>query len=117
MAVITVRTDEDVVNPIEVLTAVHVDVTEADDWTAVPTGEDPFATRQNEYYLAATVAGDDHSYESPRFTPSEDGKWTWDGFIFPSDGSWTLTLWRVGTGTLGADESIATQAVTVAAAA
>lgn len=116
MATITARVADDA-DPIEVLTAVHILVEAADDWTSVATEDDPFATRQNEYYLAATVAGDDHSYESPRFTPSEDGEWEWNGFVFPSDGSWTLTLWRVGTGTLGADESIATRAVTVAAAA
>lgn len=116
MATISVRVADDD-DPIEVLTAVHILVEEADDWESDPTEEDPSATVQSVYYIAATVAGDDHSYESHRFTPSEDGEHEWDGFIFPSDGSWTLTLWRVGTGAEGADESIATQAVTVAAAA
>lgn len=114
---IEVLTANDVTNPIEVLTAVHIAVHGQDSWTADPIEGDAMHTVQDVYYLAATVAGDDHSYESVRFTPSHDGDWKWDGFIFPSDGAWTLTLWRVGTGREGADESITTQAVTVAAAA
>ena len=112
---ISVRTGDDG-DPVEILTAAHIAVSNVVPWEAEPTEDDPFVTRQDVYYIAATVAGDDHSYESPRFTPSADGDWEWDGFVFPSDGSWTLTLWRVGTGTLGADESITTQAVTVDAA-
>ncbi len=44
------------------------------------------------------------------FAPSSDGKFTWDDYIFPVSGSWTLRL-RDSVD----DTDVATASVTVAA--
>lgn len=43
------------------------------------------------YYLKATAAAQ-LDLNSPRFTPSSDGKYEWNSLIFPAAGTWHLTL-------------------------
>jgi|WetSurMetagenome_2_1015567.scaffolds.fasta_scaffold01762_4 hypothetical protein len=47
--------------------------------------------------------------KSPVFTPSADGDWVFDNYMFPEAGSWTVRLSNADT-----DASVSTQAVTVA---
>ena len=103
---ITVRRGDTVNNPVEAMTACHIDMTGLDRYTV--SGD---TATQNVYYvLGDAPSGDD--IKSHEFTPSEDGKHTWNDVIFPVDGSWTLRLYKVGS----PDTEVATQAVTVDAA-
>lgn len=43
------------------------------------------------YFLKATAAGEE-DLDSPRFTPSADGDYQWNGLIFPAAGTWSLSL-------------------------
>lgn len=119
MVAITVRTadlDDDGSgndDPIVVETAVHIEISGLDPWTADPQMDDPFKVVQDVYRLVAQApTGDDGA--SHAFTASADGDHVWDGYIFPVVGSWTLNLYSLDEdGEL--DSSEATQAVTVVA--
>lgn len=109
-AALAVRVSDEVDDILAKQTAVHVQVTGADvndsttyDDTHTPT-EDPIP-----YYIEATSPSGTQDLRSVKFTPSSDGKWEWDGLIFPEDGSWTLTLTDARD-----DSSVTTASVTVA---
>jgi hypothetical protein len=55
-----------------------------------------------------TVVGSGYSH---LFTPNADGWHEWDGFIFPEDGSWTVSIYDV----LEEDDDVQTLSVTVVA--
>lgn len=82
------------------LTFAHISVTGVDDNTA--------AGAERRYYLQATKSGES-TLRSHVFGPSQDGKHTWDNVMFPSAGSWSVTLRDVSN-----DSTIATLALTVA---
>lgn len=82
------------------LTFAHLDVTGADDNEADGT--------ERRYYLVASLAGQD-SLRSHVFSPSFDGKHTWDDVMFPAAGEWTVDLKDVSD-----DSTVATLALTVA---
>lgn len=115
MAEITVRTSTDVDDPIVKLTAVHVEVSGLDPWTADPTEDDPSHTVQNVYRIFADGpqdARDDGA--SHAFTPSAEGDHEWDGYVFPVEGEYTMRVFLLDADG-EPDDEVATQSVTVAA--
>lgn len=86
---------------VEKLTFAHVQVTGADDNTAA-------GAERRYYILAEAPAGAHDNLRSHVFSPSQDGKHTWDNVLFPVDGSWTLRLRDVSN-----DSNVATLSVTV----
>jgi hypothetical protein len=68
-------------------------------------------TERRYYILVDAPAGTDDA-RSVVFSPSGDGKFVWDDYIFPQDGAYTLRLRNAVT-----NADVATQAVTVVAAA
>jgi hypothetical protein len=68
------------------------------------TGHD--ATTASYLFVDAPTGTDDA--KSVRFVASHDGKFTWDNYVFPVAGSYTVRLRKVSD-----DSDIATQAVTV----
>lgn len=92
-------------DPIEKETACHVDVTGLDAYNATDNS-------QRVYRMRITGPGDD--LVSHVFTPSQDGKHTWDNLMFPDDGSFSLKVWLLDDE--GAEDSaVKTQAITVVA--
>lgn len=79
--------------------------TQNDD-TAYDSGLYP-ASPELRYYLAFTVGGVELG-RSYVFGVDEDGKHTFPNYMFPSTGSWTITLHNAST-----DASVQTQGVTV----
>lgn len=63
------------------------------------------------YYLLIDAPAGVDDAKSVIFSPNADGDWTWDGYIFPADGSYTIRLIDSFD-----DSEVTTQAVTVAAA-
>lgn len=112
---ITCRMATGISNPIVEKTAVHIEVHGLDPWTADPQEDDPSHTVQAVYRIFADgpQAARDDGW-SHAFTPSADGDHEWDGYIFPTSGSYTLRVYSLNAdGT--PDSEIQTQAVTVAA--
>lgn len=110
---ITARTSDDVDDPIVKLTALHVEVSGLDPWTADPTEEDPSNTVQNVYRIFADgpQAARDDGW-SHAFTPSAEGDHEWDGYVFPEAGSATIRVFLLDAE--GApDTEVGTLAVTV----
>lgn len=66
---------------------------------------------EKRYYLLVDAPSGTDDAKSAIFSPSSDGKWSWDGYIFPADGSYTIRLFDAAD-----DEAVTTQAVTVDAA-
>lgn len=46
------------------------------------------------YYIRARATGQD-DLKSEQFAPSQDGKHTWYGPVFPAAATWTITLRKV----------------------
>ena len=69
----------------EVLTAAHIELTGV-------SGNDTDGSELRYYIVASPEAGDADDLRSDVFSPSEDGKHTWDNVIFPVDGTWDLVL-------------------------
>ena len=67
-------------------------------------------TEKRYYVLVDAPSGVDDA-RSHVFQPSSDGKHTWDDYIFPADGSYTLRIRDMAT-----DTDVATASVTVNAA-
>lgn len=86
---------------VERLTFAHIDVTGAEDNTA--------AGAERRYYLKATLAGQD-PLRSHVFSPSQDGKHTWDDVMFPAAGSWTLAMHDVLDDSVVHSESVTVSA-------
>lgn len=84
--------------------AVHVDITGMDVWNEDGT--------QKRYRVRLTppagLENDTVSGYSHLFAPSADGKHTWDGYVFPGSGAWTVRLYDEEL-----SSNVATQAVTV----
>jgi len=66
-------------------------------------------TERRYYILVDAPVGVDDA-RSVVFSPSSDGKFTWDDYIFPEDGSYTIKVLDMAD-----DELVASQAVTVVA--
>jgi len=64
-------------------------------------------TEKRYYILVDAPVGVDDA-RSVVFSPSADGKFTWDDYIFPEDGSYTIKVLDMAD-----DELVASQAVTV----
>ncbi len=73
--------------------------------------DDLEAGTERRFYLLVDAPGGVDDARSHVFQPSADGKHTWDGYIFPADGSYTIRLRDMLD-----DSDIATLAVTVQAA-
>jgi hypothetical protein len=104
---------DDVGNPIKALTAVHVEASGLTPWTADPQQDDPSHTVQNVYRIFADGPGAarDDGW-SPAFTPSAEGDFEWDGYVFPVAGSFTMRVFLLDAE--GApSSSVATHSVTV----
>ena len=85
-----------------VTSVVRVDVTGAPENQPPSDSGDEFR-----YYIKASLTGQDDLI-SHTFAPSNDGKHSWNGLVFPIDGAWTVDLCDA------ADDSVeATAAVTV----
>lgn len=87
-------------NPVAKSTAVHIDLEGSAENTplytparTVPgTGDTGPSQASLKYRIKIDApAGVDDAY-SPLFTPNSDYKWTWDGYIFPAAGSYTIRL-------------------------
>lgn len=87
------------------MTACRIDVTGAEDndSTTFDADESP-SMDPIIYYLKATCAAQS-DLDSVRFTPSSDGKWTWDNLIFPAAGTWQVSL-RTNAGAIVPDTGI-----------
>lgn len=109
MASLTVRFGDELDNPIRANTAVHVEVSGADNWSPDPTEDDPNHTVENVYYLLMDGPGTDDQ-QSYRFSTNVDGEHTYDDFIFPQAGSYTVKLMKVGE---NSDSQVTTTSVTV----
>jgi hypothetical protein len=77
-------------------------------WTFVSDAQGRAFGAERRYYILvdAPVGTDDG--RSHVFAPSADGKHSWDGYIFPEDGAYTLRVRDAADNT-----DVATQAVTV----
>ena len=82
----------------------------AGSWVFVSDAEGRSSGAERRYYLLVDAPSGTDDAKSVLFSPSSDGKWTWDGYIFPIDGSFTVRLRDAVD-----DTDVATQAVTVAA--
>lgn len=102
VAAISVRSG-DGGNPVKALTVVHIEVTG-------DTDNEADGTELRRYILVDAPAGVDDG-RSHVFQVSSDGKHTWDDYIFPAAGSYTVRLRNVAD-----DANVATVAVTVDAA-
>lgn len=85
-------------NPVAKNTAVHIDLVGSESNTplytpAVTTPEDgdtgPSQPNIKYRLMVDAPAGVDDAF-SPVFTPSSDFKYSWDGYIFPAAGSFTV---------------------------
>jgi hypothetical protein len=65
------------------------------------------ASPELRYYLTFELAGVVRG-KSPVFSTNDEGAWTFDNYVFPEAGSWTVRLSNAAT-----DASVETQAVTV----
>ena len=94
-------------NVISTVSAVRVDVSAADtnDLTAYDAAAYP-TSPELRYYLTFELGGDILG-KSYVFAPN-GGKHTFNNYLFPSAGSWTVRLSNAGT-----DASVVTEAVTV----
>lgn len=112
---VTCRMGDNIDNPIVEKTAVHIEVTGLDQWTPAPTEEEPGAVTQNVYRIVADAPGAQDNGQSVAFTPNSEGAFTWDDYVFPYSGSWSLKVYQLDeNGDL--DSVIKSQAVTVDAA-
>jgi hypothetical protein len=82
---VAVRTGGDTVT--DAVTVVHFDVEDAD-----PTAR---------YVLAVVERTKGEVGRSVEFSPSSDGKWTWDDYIFPASGEYQVILVQDPGGTVG----------------
>lgn len=112
---ITVR-ENTVGNPVQAQTVVHLDVVGSLATTPLYTpakttpaaGDNgPSQPSLTYHVLVDAPVGVDDAV-SPSFTPSSDFKWTWDGYVFPAAGSYSIKLIEEAGGT-----TIITQAATV----
>lgn len=87
---------------VQKLTFAHIQVTGADDNNANGT--------ERRYYILAEAPTAINNLRSHVFSPSFDGKHTWDNVLFPEAGSWTLRLRDVSN-----DSNVASLSLTVAA--
>lgn len=87
------------------------DGTDVGTWTFVSDDDDQDVGTERRYYLLVDAPSGVDDARSHVFTPSSDGKHTWDGYIFPADGSYTVRLRDMLD-----DTDVATLAVTVEAA-
>jgi len=112
---ITVR-ESTVGNPVAKKTAVHLDLigsltntplytpATTDMAALAPAGEHthdngPVQAPLTYRMKVDAPAGVDDAY-GPKFTPNDDYKWTWDDYVFPAAGSYTIRLLK------GADDSV-----------
>ena len=79
-------------------------------WTFVSDDQDRAYGTERRYYILVDAPSGVDDARSHVFAPSADGKHTWDGYIFPEDGSYTIRLRDMVD-----DSDVATQAVTVVA--
>lgn len=87
------------------------DGTDVGSWVfAEDAGAREIGTERRYYILVDAPSGVDDA-RSHVFQPSSDGKHTWDDYIFPADGSYTLRIRDMAT-----DTDVATASVTVNAA-
>ncbi len=110
---VTARTSDDVDDPIVTMTALHVEVSGLDPWTADPQQDDPSHVVQNVYRIFADgpQAARDDGW-SHAFTPSAEGDHEWDGYVFPEAGAATIRVFLLDED--GApDDEVATLSVTV----
>jgi len=94
--------------PIAVTSACRVDVTDApvNDATAYDASKYP-SEPAILYYLSFERTGSDTG-KSQAFQPAADGSFTFNSYIFPDAGSWTVHLRKVSD-----DSSVAQTSVTV----
>lgn len=99
MATVTARYEDDTANPKATITAMHINAVDVD-------GVDEATNAEIRYYLSAEATGVDTA-KSQVFS----GDFTWQGWVFPVAGSWTIHLRKVSD-----DSSVANLALTVDAA-
>jgi hypothetical protein len=80
MATVAIRYEDDTVNPVAKMTAVHISVTDVD-----ITNETTNAAIL--YYLSA-----DHATADQARSVVFSGDFTWDGWVAPVAGAWTFNL-------------------------
>ena len=78
--------------------------------TFVSDDDSQVAGTERRYYILVDAPSGVDDARSQVFQPSSDGKFTWDDYIFPEDGSYTIKLYDMLD-----DELQASQAVTVTA--
>jgi hypothetical protein len=94
--------------PVHVTSACRVDVTDAPVSDTTAYDKDKYPTSPEiRYYLAFERSGSDTG-KSQVFSPAADGSFTFNSYIFPDAGSWTVHLRKVSD-----DSSVANLAVTV----
>lgn len=86
------------------------DGTDVGTWTFVEDSEGRAMGASKLYYIRVDAPSGTDDATSHVFSPSSDGKHTWDDYIFPQDGSYTLRLRDADD-----DSDVATAAVTVTA--
>ena len=79
-------------------------------WTFTSDAESRDIGTEKRYYILVDAPGGVDDGRSHVFSPSADGKHTWDDYIFPAAGSYTLRLRDMVD-----DTDVATASVTVAA--
>jgi|WetSurSiteA1Bulk_404760.scaffolds.fasta_scaffold18958_3 hypothetical protein len=80
MATVTVRYEDDTVNPVAKMTAVHISATGVDI-------TDETTNAELRYYMTAECAGQDTA-KSVVFS----GDFDWHGWVAPAAGAWTFHL-------------------------
>lgn len=83
MVAVAIRYEDDTVDPVSKMTAIHIAATEVDN-------VDETDNSEIRYYLSAECTGQDTA-KSVVFA----GDFSWDGWVAPAAGSWTFHLRKV----------------------